>query len=363
MDRNHCACGREVRRRRRRAIAGKCVGREGDLDELGPAGTPRRRRHGGGGGLDLDQHHRRRPGTLDEDIGGLGQPRDPHRVRDHHHLDLGGVGGVVAGEAPQARAERAARRRRIGKAHAMGKAGALQQDDERLRGLAGAEGHLVVDLVGVDFPVVAGRRLERHRHRRRLARRALAGERVVDEVEPPRRLRALRCDGDSRGRRRHRDRFGRVARPRLGIAPIVDEARPHPDRLALVGPDQRVGLPGRAGDVPVPVPVDADPLVGVDRLSHAVEVADIPGRCGQRLADPHRARNRRTALRTASAHPGIVADRYGEARRVVAGFVLNRKGVVTGVRVGVGDRNHLAPADGREMRKARTSPKCSAKLR
>ena len=229
----------------------------------------------------------------------------------------------------------------------MGKAGALQPDGERLRGLTGAEGHLVVDLVGVDFPVVAGRRLERHRHRRRLARRALAGERVVDEVEPPRRLRALRCDGDSRGRHRHRDRFGRAARSRLGIAPIVDEARPHPDRLALVGPDQRVGLPGRAGDVPVPVPVDADPLVGVHRRRHPVEVVDIPGRGSQRFAHSRRARNRGPARRPARVHFGIVADRYGEARRVIAGFVLDRVGVVAGVWVGVGDRNHLAPADGR----------------
>ena len=200
-------------------------------------------------------------------------------------------------------------------------------------------------LVVVDLPVVARRRLEPHRHRQRVGRRTLAGHRVADEVEPARRLRPVGRDGDFRGGGRYRDRAGPIAGARLGIARIVDEARPHPDPVALVDVRERVGLRGGAGDVGLPALVHPDPLVAVDRRRHALGVADRPRRGRQRLAHPRRAGDFRTVW-TLTAKGRIVADRpVLEAGEVVAGQVLEGLGVVARRRVAVAHRDGLAMAD------------------
>ena len=120
----------------------------------------------------------------------------PERVRHHHDFNLGGVGGVVAGDAAKARAECAARRRRAGNAESEGAEAESQPDGQSRLGRAGGEGDLPGEIVVEGRPVVARGRFQRNRHRHRLGRGAAAGQRVVDIVEPAGRLGPVGCDGN-----------------------------------------------------------------------------------------------------------------------------------------------------------------------
>ena len=122
------------------------------------------------------------------------------------------------------------------------KARMAQPDAQRRRRAAGGEGDVVAELGVGDVPVIARRRVERHRHCLRGGRRARPGEGVVDVVQLAGGLGLSRRDGDGRQPDDRRARRIGVAGAGLFAVQVVGKTRLHLDLQAGVLERQRVVL-------------------------------------------------------------------------------------------------------------------------